>query len=220
MLSAQSHMTNPTKIWNNLLIDTFDSGLMLCYILMWHSICDLWSCSLSPSCNCWAKLARIPWVQADILQQVKHRNCQQLLPQSQICPSLRPKIQPQQLNLSPHYCHKTSGKYNCSIHSPLLCQACTQTSEMGDKMESGAFIFCVRNMNRQLKFSSATAKIINKRLNCRQPEHARASLAVWTCCLKSSVVHFSHIQSQIYHPLLDCNWTSSGYCLIQLGTSL
>lgn len=140
-------MTNTTKIWNNLLIDTFDSGLMLCYIFMWHLICDLWSCSLPPSCNCWAKLTKTPWDEADI--QVKHRNCKQLMPQSQIFPSLRPKIQPQQLNLSPHYWYKTCGKYNCSIHSPLLCQACTQTSEMGDQMEFGVFvIFCVRNMNR------------------------------------------------------------------------
>lgn len=57
---------------------------------IWYVIYE--AAVLLPSCNCWAKLAKIPWDQADILQQVKHRNCKQLMPQSQIYPSLRPKI--------------------------------------------------------------------------------------------------------------------------------
>lgn len=46
---------------------------------------------------------------------------------------------------------------SAAFPSPLLYQACTQTSEMCDQMDFGVLISHVRNMNRQLKFSSATS---------------------------------------------------------------
>lgn len=195
--SAQSHMTNPTKIWNHLLIDTFDDRLMLSHIFMWHLICDLWSCSLLPSCNCWAKPAKIPWDQAGILQQVKHRNCRQLMPHSQLYPSLRPKIQPQQLNSFPHYCHKT-WKIQLQ-HFTALC-----FSRPAHRPQRCVTRWILESQYSMLEtwtgsWNSAVppAKIINKRLNCRQSEHDKAPLSVWTCCCERELLSCSFVQYSI-----------------------
>lgn len=122
----------------------------------WHFVCDLQSCSLLPCCECWAKLPKIPWNEVDILKQVKHRNCKQLMPQFWIYASLRPKIW-----LSNWIsCHIIATKHGenrtAAFPSPLLYQACTQTSEMDDQMDLGVLIPSVRNMNRQCKSSRAT----------------------------------------------------------------
>lgn len=150
-------MTNPTIIWNNLLIDTFDDGFMLSYVFKWHLICDSWSCSFLPSCNCWAKLPKILCNQADTScsksnTEIASSWCRSL----GFTPHWDPKFNLSNWISSQIIVIKHVGNTTAAFHSPLLYQACTQTSEMGDQMDFGVLIPYVRNTNRQLKFSSAT----------------------------------------------------------------
>lgn len=186
-------MTNPTITWNNLLIDTFDDGLMLSYILKWHLICDLWSGSFFTFLQLLGKATQ------DSLESGRYPAASQTEIASSWCHNLgfTPHWDPK-FNLSNWVSPqiiiiKHVENTTAAFHSPLLYQACTQTSEMGDQMDFGVLISYVRNTIRQLKFSSATTKILKKRLNCRQLECDQASLSVWTCCYEREVLWCSFL---------------------------
>lgn len=186
-------MTNPTITWNNLLIDTFDDGLMLSYIFKWHMWFMEWQFFYLPATagQSYPRFSGIRQISCSKSNtEIASSWCHNL----GFTPHWDPKfnlsnwVSPQIIIIK-HVEKNTTAAF----HSPLLYQACTQTSEMGDQMDFGVLISYVRNTIRQLKFSSATTKILKKRLNCRQLECDQASLSVWTCCYEREVLWCSFL---------------------------